>query len=103
MCIMCDDSDGDDCSCGCNRAAVGDDSAIRSPSPTGPLHRAFRKHVFRPRGTTKPVFGKLLRGALLSLSVLKLGRARSARPQRSAGDQTIKKETGMCVTRRNPQ
>ena len=41
--------------CGGNRAANDDDSEIRSPSPAGPFHRAFRKHVFRPRGTAKPV------------------------------------------------
>ena len=42
--------------CGGNLAAIEDDSAKRLPSPTGPLHRAFRTHVFRPRGTTKPFF-----------------------------------------------
>ena len=42
--------------CGGNCAAKDDDSEARSPSPAGPLHRAFRKHVFRPRGTAKPVF-----------------------------------------------
>ena len=42
--------------CGGNDDAIDDDNAMRSPSPTGPLHRAFRKHVFRPRGTAKPVF-----------------------------------------------
>ena len=42
--------------CGGNCAANDDASEIRSPSPAGPLHRAFRKHVFRPRGTAKPVF-----------------------------------------------
>ena len=44
--------------CGGNDDAIDDDNAMRSPSPTGPLHhhRAFREHVFRPRGTAKPVF-----------------------------------------------
>ena len=42
--------------CGGNDDVIDDDNVIRSPSPTGPLHRAFRKHVFRPRGTAKPVF-----------------------------------------------
>ena len=41
--------------CGGNDGAIDDDNVIRLPSPTGPLHRAFGKHVFRPRGTAKPV------------------------------------------------
>ena len=41
--------------CGGNDGAIDDDNVMRLPSPTGPLHRAFRKHVFRPRGTAKPV------------------------------------------------
>ena len=44
--------------CGGNDDAIDDDNVMRSPSPTGALHRAFRKHVFRPRGTAKPVFFK---------------------------------------------
>ena len=56
MRIMRDDGGGDDCNCGGNDGAIDDDNVIRSPSPAGPLHRAFRKHVFRPRGTAKPVF-----------------------------------------------
>ena len=47
--------------CGSNDGVIDDDDVIRSPSPTGPLHRAFRKHVFRPRGTAKPFFFKVLR------------------------------------------
>ena len=42
--------------CGGDDGAIDDDNVIPSPSPTGPLHRAFIKHVFRPRGTVKPVF-----------------------------------------------
>ena len=41
--------------CGGNDGVVDDVNAIRPPSPTGLLHRAFRKHVFRPRGAAKPV------------------------------------------------
>ena len=49
--------------CGGNDGATDDGNVIRSPSQTGPLHRAFKKHVFRPRGTAKPVLcvSKLLR------------------------------------------
>ena len=35
---------------------------------------------------------------VVSLSVLRPGRARSARPQRSAGDQAIRKMKRVCVT-----
>ena len=36
MTVNCGDGDG----------AVDDDNVMRSPSSTGPLHRAFRKRVF---------------------------------------------------------
>ena len=42
--------------CGGNDDAIDDDNVMRSQSPTGPLQRVFRKHVFRTRGTAKPVF-----------------------------------------------
>ena len=41
--------------CGGNDGVIDGDNVVRSPSPTGPLRRAFRKHIFRPRGTAKPV------------------------------------------------
>ena len=37
MRIMRDDSDGDGCALGGNHVAIDDDSAIHSPSPTGPF------------------------------------------------------------------
>ena len=43
-------------SCGGYDGVIDDGNVIRSPSPTGLLHRAFRKHIFRPRGTANPVF-----------------------------------------------
>ena len=39
-----------------NDGVIDDGNVIRSPSPTGGLHRAFRKDVFRKRGTAKSFF-----------------------------------------------
>ena len=44
--------------CGGDDDVIDDGNVVRSPSPTGPLYRAFRKNVFRPRGTAKPVLGE---------------------------------------------
>ena len=48
---------------GGNDGVIDDGNVMRSPSPTGPLHRAFRKDVFRPRGTAKPFFKYRFPGA----------------------------------------
>ena len=49
ICIICDDGDGMTVNCGGNDGVIDDGNIMRSPSPTGPLHRAlgnmFSGHV----------------------------------------------------------
>ena len=42
--------------CGGGDGVIDDYNVVRLPSPTGPRHRAVGKHVFRPRGTAKPIW-----------------------------------------------